>query len=249
MPRAVEEAPVAAGARRVPPPVVDLPSSLRDALLRPSLPALAGLAVVVVVVAAVLGVRVVLAHQGAAPRPVTSLAAARPSGASEPRTSAVSAAPTSAMSAVPTVVVVDIAGAVRSPGLQRLPPGARVDDALTRAGGIAADADLTTINRARVLTDGEQVRVPRRGETPPPAAVGTSGAVPSGSAVAAGGPVDLNSADAGALDALPGIGPALAQRILQWRGAHGRFTSVDELGEVSGIGDATLERLRPLVRV
>ncbi|HUX71684.1 MAG TPA: helix-hairpin-helix domain-containing protein [Cellulomonadaceae bacterium] len=138
-------------------------------------------------------------------------------------------------------VVVHVVGQVASPGVVRLPPGARVTDAIAAAGGATADADLSVVNLARVLVDGEQVLVPRPGET--------SIAPGQGAAVAAGAPLDLNAATLAELDALPGIGPVLAQRILDWRAAHGRFTDVEELAEVSGIGPSALSRLRDRVRV
>ena len=138
-------------------------------------------------------------------------------------------------------VVVHVVGAVTAPGIVRLPVGSRVVDALAAAGGATADADLAALNLARVLVDGEQVVVPRPGD--PVAAAGGASAAP-----VAPGLVGLNSADAAALDALPGIGPVLAQRIVERRDER-RFASVDELGDVPGIGPTLLERLRPLVRV
>jgi competence protein ComEA len=155
------------------------------------------------------------------------------------------AAPTGTSSAGPTLLVVDVEGRVRRPGLVRLPPGSRVADAVRSAGGAAPGAVLARLNLARVLTDGEQLLVPGPGDTVAPAAPSpASGPVPGSSA-----PLDLNGATQEGLDALPGIGPVLAGRIIEWRTAHGRFTSVDELGEVPGIGPKALERLRPLVRV
>ncbi|WP_435736336.1 ComEA family DNA-binding protein [Cellulosimicrobium sp. PMB13] len=151
-------------------------------------------------------------------------------------------------------VVVHVVGQVVTPGLVSVPAGARVADALTAAGGAGPDADLTALNLARTVVDGEQIVVPRPGEvvasgttTAGPTGAGTTGA--GSTAGTAAGPVDLNTADAAALDGLPGIGPVLAERIVAWRDANGRFTSVDELGEVSGIGPATLTDLRDLVRV
>lgn len=150
------------------------------------------------------------------------------------------------------LVVVHVVGQVASPGLVSVVEGARVADALAAAGGTLPDADVAALNLARTVVDGEQVVVPRPGEALPPvgSAPGTvAGAAPAGGAGAAGGVVDLNAADAAALDALPGIGPVLAERIVAWRAEHGRFTSVDELGEVSGIGPSTLDDLRDMVRV
>jgi competence protein ComEA len=147
-------------------------------------------------------------------------------------------------------VVVHVVGAVHHPGLVRLPAGSRVVDAVRAAGGTTASARPASVNLARLLVDGEQLVVQRRGSTPLVAAPGPAGAVGSaGATPAPSAPVDLNSATLEALDALPGIGPVLAQRILDWRTAHGRFSSVDELGEVSGIGEATLADLRPVVTV
>ncbi|WP_152192869.1 ComEA family DNA-binding protein [Georgenia satyanarayanai] len=152
------------------------------------------------------------------------------------------------------VVVVHVAGAVHEPGVVELPTGARVADAVTAAGGGQEDAELAAVNLARPLVDGEQVYVPRVGEAPPGGA-GGEGPVPDGGGPVAGEPaaeggvIDLNSADLAALDTLPGVGPAIAQRILEWRDANGPFHSVEELLEVSGIGPATLEKLRERVRV
>ena len=124
-------------------------------------------------------------------------------------------------------------------------------DAVEAAGGATGKADLSALNLARVLVDGEQVRVPAVGD--PVDAGGTASARArwrrdgAGAGGVAGAPVSLNTADLTALDTLPGVGPVLAQRILDWRTAHGRFTSVDELGEVSGIGEKLLAQLSPLV--
>ncbi len=145
-------------------------------------------------------------------------------------------------------LVVHVAGQVRRPGVVDLPPGARVKDAIASAGGFTASADQNTINLARPVLDGEQILVTKPGEpalAPPPAAASTS---TSGASVPAS-PIDLNSATETELELLPGVGPVLAERIFQWRSEHGRFSSVDELGEVSGIGPAILERIRPLARV
>jgi competence protein ComEA len=142
-------------------------------------------------------------------------------------------------------VVVHVAGHVARPGVVELPPGSRVGDALAAAGGASDGADLAAVNLARPVADGEQVYVPAPGEAIPPQATGR-GASPGAGDIAVG-PVDLNTATLAELDALPGIGPVLAGRILEWRAAHGGFTLVDELGEVPGIGPTLLGRLRDLV--
>ncbi len=146
-------------------------------------------------------------------------------------------------------VVVDIVGKVRTPGVRRLPAGSRVADALRAAGGVREGTDTSGLNRARVLTDGEQIAVGK----PPAAAPASPGAVaPGGTAGGAAGgpagPVSLNSATATQLDALPGVGPVLAQHILDYRTQHGGFTSIDELRRVNGIGARRFADLRPLVQ-
>ncbi|MGY1451711.1 helix-hairpin-helix domain-containing protein [Streptomyces sp. SS8] len=143
-------------------------------------------------------------------------------------------------------LLVDVAGEVRRPGVHRLPAGARVTDALRAAGGVRPGTDLHGLNRARPLADGEQIVVgepPTEAAAPgPPAAGAVAGGGP-----AAGGPVSLNSATAEQLDALPGIGPVMAQRIIDHRTEHGGFSSVEELREVSGIGERRFAELKPLV--
>jgi len=139
-------------------------------------------------------------------------------------------------------VVVDVVGAVRRPGLYHLREGDRIADALARAGGAARKADLSAVNLAAPLADGEQVVVPRRG------AAGAGGAaVAPGAAGAPPGPVHLNTATLEQLDTLPGVGPVTAQKIVDYRTKHGAFASVDELDAVPGIGPARLETLRDLV--
>jgi competence protein ComEA len=134
-------------------------------------------------------------------------------------------------------LVVDVEGKVRHPGLVRLPEGARVDDALRAAGGVLPGVSTAGLNLAQKVTDGQQVLV---GLTP----VGA----PAGGA-ASGGLLDLNLATVDQLDDLPGIGPVLAQRIVDWRTEHGRFASVDQLQEVSGIGSSKYSSLKSKVRV
>lgn len=135
----------------------------------------------------------------------------------------------------PPPLVVHVVGAVRRPGLYRLPAGSRVADALARAGGPTRRADTTLVNLAAPLADGVQVVVPRRGQA-------ASGA--GGGAGVAGGPVHLNSATAADLDALPGIGPVTAQKILDYRAQHGPFSSLEDLDAIPGIGPARIEQLQ-----
>ena len=140
-----------------------------------------------------------------------------------------------------TGVYVHVAGSVRAPGLYGLPVGARVADAIAAAGGARANADLDAINLAQVVTDGLKVDVPRAG-----ADVATSTDAPSPGS-GPGAMVSLNSADQAALEVIPGIGPVKAAAIVQYRTDNGAFSSLDELLEVSGIGPATLESIRPYV--
>jgi competence protein ComEA len=136
-------------------------------------------------------------------------------------------------------VVVDVVGAVRRPGLYRLPQRARIADAVARAGGTTAKADLAQVNLAAPVADGEQIVVPRQGIAAP-----TSAATAAGSSSA---PVQLSTATLEQLDSLPGVGPVTAQKILDYRQEHGAFHSVDELDAVPGIGPKRLDQLRELV--
>ncbi|MFF3345250.1 helix-hairpin-helix domain-containing protein [Streptomyces sp. NPDC002779] len=151
-----------------------------------------------------------------------------------------------------TEIVVDVSGKVREPGIHRLPPGSRVDDALRAAGGVRPGASTAGLNRARSLVDGEQVVVgvpaPVQGGAPVP---GAAGAVQGGAPVpgaASAAPVSLNTATAEQLDTLPGVGPVLAQHIIDHRTRNGGFRSVAELREVNGIGERRFADLRNLVR-
>jgi competence protein ComEA len=172
-------------------------------------------AVVLLVLAVVLGLHVL--GRGSHPRDV---AIVRP--AASPRV-------------VRALLVVDVVGAVRRPGLHRLAHGTRIADAVTAAGGATAKADLTLVNLAAPVADGEQIVVPVRG-----AATGVAG----GSSTA---PLDLNTATAEQLDGLPGIGPATAAKIVAFRLAHGPFHSLAELDAVPGIGPARIAQLKGLV--
>lgn len=151
-------------------------------------------------------------------------------------------------------VVVHVAGAVNAAGVVELPQGSRVHEAIAAAGGSTAAADLNRLNLAAVLADGQKIHVPEIGEavdeaagvpSDGPAAGGTG----SGGSADGGAKIDLNSATAEELGALPRVGPVLAQRIVDWRKEHGRFSTVEELDAVDGVGPKMLETLLPLVRV
>jgi competence protein ComEA len=137
--------------------------------------------------------------------------------------------------------MVDVAGLVRKPGVYAFEPGSRVIDAIQRAGGARPGADLTLLNLAAPLADGQQILVQKEGAAP---AAGTTGLPGAGGAL-----ININTADETTLETLNGVGPSLATAIIQYRTEHGPFTSVDQLDEVSGIGPATLEKLRPQVTV
>ncbi len=140
-------------------------------------------------------------------------------------------------------VIVHVAGQVARPGLVRLPGGSRVADAVEAAGGVTRPRAAESVNLARMVLDGEQIYV---GADPRTSAAAPAGV---GAVTNEAGPVDLNTATVEQLDALPGVGPVIAGRIVEWRSVHGRFRSVDELTEVSGIGEAMLADLRSRVRV
>ncbi len=210
------------------------------------------LAIVLVALALYSG-RVLLARSHDRPAPVTSgstpvagvVARTASSFADGGPTALAPLATTGPAAATSAVVVVDVVGQVRHPGVYRLQTGQRVDDAVRAAGGVMSPSDLAAVNLARLVVDGEQIRVPRPGEPARPA-------TPSGATAGSGpggGVVNLNTASLTDLDGLPGVGPVLAQRILDWRSTHARFSTVDELGEVSGIGEKLLGQLRSRVTV
>ena len=242
------------------PRLLTVPDPLWGAVARPRRLAVLGLLLTLVAALVLFGVRVAWARHADQPQPVAATGAssglvrrAMPSAFAPSGAATTAGGAPGALPATAGVVVVHVVGQVRHPGVVRLPPGSRVLDAVDRAGGALPSADLTQVNLARPLVDGEQVMVPKPGQViaapAGPGAAGGLGAGTGSSGASAGGVVDLNSADAAALDGLPGVGPVLAQRILDWRTEHGRFSSVDELGEVSGIGDKLMSQLRPKVRV
>jgi competence protein ComEA len=142
------------------------------------------------------------------------------------------------------LLLVHVAGAVRRPGLYRLRDGSRVADAVRRAGGAKARADLALVNLAAPIADGQQVLIPLRGQA---AGVAATGLGSSGAGTAPAQKVHLNSATLEQLDTLPGVGPVTAQKILDYRTEHGAFQTVDELDAVSGIGPARMAEIKPLV--
>jgi competence protein ComEA len=164
-----------------------------------------------------------------------------PAGTDAPATSpSILGTSASTTAARAPLVVVDVAGRVRHPGLYRLPDGSRVDDAIRRAGGPLHGVDLTSLNLAARVVDGQQIVVggPAVGAAAP-------GAAPVTSADAA--PISLNTATLEQLESLPGVGPVLGQNIIDWRTANGGFASIGQLTEVTGIGDVRFAQLRPLV--
>jgi competence protein ComEA len=184
-------------------------------------------------------------RSGSSGEPVPAAAPAAPAASvvgletAGPESAGASVSPTAG--AAPTTVVVDVVGAVRKPGIVVLETGSRVVDAIEAAGGARKRVDLSTLNQARLLVDGEQIVVGV------PVAPGVAGsAAPSASATTL---VNINTATLEQLEELPGVGPVTAQAILDWRTTNGGFTSVEELLEVDGIGDATLADLAPFVTI
>jgi competence protein ComEA len=166
------------------------------------------------------------------------------------------AAPSAAASpSVPAEVVVDVAGAVARPGVYTLQAGARVCDALELAGGTTAQAQTAAVNLAARLVDGQQIVIPQKGQAPAagpesPGDAGGGGSAGAGTADAVpGAPVNLNTATLEQLDALSGVGPSTAQKIIDYREEHGGFGTIDELKEVSGIGDAKFAALKDQVTI
>lgn len=180
------------------------------------------------------------ATDAASPEPLAPVAGTPASDAAPSSATEVPGTTPGTASGAAADLVVDVAGKVRRPGIVVLAAGARVVDAIEAAGGVRPGVELTSLNLARPVVDGEQILV---GVRPEPGLAGTLDAtVPAGGVL-----VNLNTADEAALDTLPGVGPVTAGAILAWRDAHGGFTAVEELLEVDGIGPATLDELAPLV--
>jgi competence protein ComEA len=225
------------------------------------------LLLVVLVAAVAFGVRVAWARAASTPQVVApSSAAGSALGTRSPTGGVFASSSTASGGGGPPAagtITVHVVGQVRRPGVFSMPAGSRVADVVTKA-GVGKGADLAAINLARLLVDGEQIHVPKPGEAPVggtgaaggggvTGAAGSPGAGGGGTSAAAGstgpGPVNLNTATVAQLEELPGVGPVLAQRIIDWRTEHGRFASVDELGEVSGIGEKIFAALQPKVTV
>jgi competence protein ComEA len=226
--------------------------NLRERLDGLSRGELIGLAVVVVALLGGAG----LWYTRSLPRPIEvatsagTTPAAPVSGAAAPVDAAPTVASGSASPSLGDVLIVDVTGAVRRPGVFEFAPGDRIVDAVDRAGGALGNADLTLLNLAAPLADGQQILVPKRGAATGTATTGTGTTTGStGSTGSTGGLVNINTADEPTLETLNGVGPVLAAAIIQYRTEHGPFTSVDQLDEVSGIGPATLEDLRSQVTV
>lgn len=222
-------------------PAIGLADRIRASISVPAAVAL------LVVAGLALGTAALVAHRSA-PREVAVPERRLPGSSGTP---AAGASPGS--SAAAATLVVDVVGKVARPGVVRVPHGSRVVDALAAAGGAVPGTDLTELNLARPVRDGEQIRVglppPAGGE---PAGGSGPGAPPSGAGAAgasAEGGLDLNAATVTQLEQLPGVGPVLAQRIVDWRTAHGGFRDVRQLRQVSGIGDAKYADIAPRVRV
>lgn len=161
--------------------------------------------------------------------------------------------PTPAPTATPAPLQVYIVGAVQHPGLYALPPGSRLAHAVEAAGGLSEEADAEAVNLADLLRDGQQVYVPKRGTPPPPAPTPLGAAAPPSAGLSAARSaaelININTASAAELESLPGIGPALAQRIIAYREEHGPFASPEQIMQVSGIGQGRYEQIKGQITV
>ncbi len=218
-----------------------LPAAWRDVRIDPGRPG--ALAVVLVGIVAAVVAAVGVWREAPRAEPVADLPV-------QVTTTAAAAAPSAVTAVEPETLVVAVAGKVRRPGLVQVAPGSRVADVLEAAGGPLPDVNLSGVNLARKVSDGEQVAI---GVPPAPDAGPATGGGSGGSGLSGGSgpvrPLDLNAATVEQLDALPGVGPVTAQRIVEWRTRNGRFATVDQLRDVEGIGERRLGQLRELVRV
>lgn len=234
------------------PPEPPSPTVPRRALRRARVRVGAGAAIVLVLISVAVAVVVTGVSTAGSTTILDAAGAGHESSAThEPAASA--EATQSAASATEPSIYVHVLGAVRVPGLYLLTADDRAVDAVAAAGGFTATADQSGVNLARRLVDGEQFRVPEQGEAPvmapPAAAAGGVGSEAAGAAPSATSPVNLNTATAEQLEALNGIGPSTAAKIIAWREEHNGFRSVDDLLEVSGIGEKTLDGFRAEVTV
>lgn len=187
-----------------------------------------GLGAAIVLLVVGLGIAVLVSALAAGGNGRTVVRGPEPSSTAEPGASG-------------AVIFVHILGEVNRPGLYQFRDGDRAIDAVAAAGGYTGAADKRQLNLARFLSDGEQIYVPAVGEVPAPSAGAAAGEV--------GGKVNLNTADAEALETLPRVGPAMAQRIIEWRTTNGRFSAIEDLMSVSGIGEKTFAQLKDLVTI
>ncbi|GAA1757575.1 hypothetical protein GCM10009681_31050 [Luedemannella helvata] len=220
----------------------DEPWWRRVSALNPGRAGLRALGVVAALVALVAGFLAWQARPAVTPVPPSSVETGPAPWSAGPASSVAAVAPPSGA----VEIVLSVTGRVRRPGLVRLPAGARVADAIAAAGGALPGTDLTFVNLARKVIDGELLAV---GVTPPPGVVVDNGPAAPGASAGGGGPVNLNTATLDELQTLPGVGPVLAQRILDYRTAQGGFRSVGDLRKVSGIGDTRFAQLKDLVTV
>lgn len=234
------------------PPLIRTPVAFRQARIGPGRWAVLGVVVVALVAMSLFATRALLARANSQPQTFGAPAATSVGSMSTSHTGsespsrATSLGQSSGVSKTATQIEVHVLGEVAKPGVVTVSADARVQDVVRAAGGLLASADLTRVNLARHVQDGEQIVVPKPGQevatAAGPSAADTGSSTPTS-------PVDLNAADATALDALPGVGPVLAARIVQYRESNGPFRSIDQLDEVSGIGAKLMEQLRPLVHV
>jgi competence protein ComEA len=225
------------------------PAGWRGARLDPGRPGATALALVAAVAAVLAAVGVWFERPRAEPVPDLPTVTVSAPGTDASAAPAPPAAPTAAAPTPPPApLVVSVSGKVHRPGLVEVPEGARVADVLDAAGGALPGTDLSALNLARRVADGEQVAVgvPAAPDSAPVAAPGPP---PSAAGATPAGKVDLNAATVEQLDALPGVGPVTAQRILEWRSRHGRFTRIEQLREIEGIGERRFAQLRELVEV